>query len=318
MRQHRRRGFTLVELLVVIGIIALLVSILLPALNSARQQAMTVKCASNLRQIGTAFTLYARDNRGKYPVVKYDKTPPPSYELYRRVDGTFAIIYNRYWVDYLSPYIIKPAAPIESFMNGQKSKEFDVYQQSVLWGCPNWTGSASSAASWNNNGTSVFDNGYAYNIYPTYETNYPVSKTAVVPTKEWAMDSTDAGNPVGSNNVAGKWYPATRWTHPSDRCLVVEANLWLLGFNPTDDPTLAPQSSAILNRNFPTLKGWNNIDRYRHGKYPAQKPGQDGTVYDTTGGKQKFNMLFADGHVSTLQDIKDGYKAIRMKNPGPD
>lgn len=70
----RRSAFTLTELLVVIGIVALLAAILLPVLASARSSGRQTQCLSNQRQLGAALLLYTQDNDGRFPrgVAQYD------------------------------------------------------------------------------------------------------------------------------------------------------------------------------------------------------------------------------------------------------
>jgi prepilin-type N-terminal cleavage/methylation domain-containing protein/prepilin-type processing-associated H-X9-DG protein len=77
----RKRGFTLVELLVAIAIIAVLIAILLPSLSKARQAAMTVACQSNLRQIYIGVTSYTADWNGWLPVLQFGGDPTNATQI---------------------------------------------------------------------------------------------------------------------------------------------------------------------------------------------------------------------------------------------
>src|SRR5437763_16977828 len=118
--RHRPRAFTLVELLVVIGIIALLISILLPALSKARRSGNTVKCLSNLRSLGQAFQLYGLDFKDVWPVAVHE----PGNHI--------AIDVQRRWPDLIYPYI-GGSRQVQLYTDIYKDK------RSVIWGCPEWT-----------------------------------------------------------------------------------------------------------------------------------------------------------------------------------
>jgi prepilin-type N-terminal cleavage/methylation domain-containing protein/prepilin-type processing-associated H-X9-DG protein len=95
---RRRRGFTLVELLVVIGIIAVLISILLPTLSKARESARATACLSNLRQLGTAWTIYASENKGHLLYYQWQNTTNPD------------AAWNGYWLGMLSNQKVQTGA----------------------------------------------------------------------------------------------------------------------------------------------------------------------------------------------------------------
>ena len=130
---HRTRAFTLVELLVVIGIIAVLVGILMPALIGARKSAQGTQCQSNLRQIGMAMRLYLDGNKGKFPAFHPNGgiwRDPGSGNMLLESDG------RAYWGVVYLPFLLKNNAEYDRQVSNGSGATAGMAWARSLWQCP--------------------------------------------------------------------------------------------------------------------------------------------------------------------------------------
>ena len=286
---RRSPGFTLVELLVVIGIIAVLVGLLLPALGAARRSSQQAACLAALRNIGQAFGLYANDNRGYWPVVRH------------HANGAVAAFGTTPRDDRWSWFLLAYMVPTERFLkwnapptgsNSTTHTNATLYpglldfRDTAFFGCLPYLDVVQSGS----NTHLQVSPGYGMQSLTTATDTYtPVA--VAYPARSDLADLTQ------NTGVFGRYFKASQWTKPTDRILVADARSWyLIVHEPTGG--VIPDQTTVINAP-PGFE--DSFDRYRHGKRNT---------------RVGFNALYCDGHAATLLTIEDGYRGVRMKFPG--
>jgi len=322
-RQTRRsQAFTLAELLIVIAIIAVLIGILLPALSAARRSAASVKCLSALKQLGTAFQMYAQENHRFFPVVSWQPANAALANVPREYGGSGAINptedsandKERIWVDFLAKYLIKK----ETYSNPTIYAQFQ--NNSVFWGCP-----AFNQAIFDPNGT-----------YPSptiqgsrrYSMSYGMARMPIGPYRVGAAIDpswpTIAGpklpngqqltNWADQGGTPGQWFKMEQWGRrgqnkglifDSNGFNVIASSIWKKADELAGASTPAKTQPGSMGLDYPTpsaLTGmYVTIDATRHISPTAnlQKALQS----------RGANCLFVDGHAAPVTP-REAYIAI--------
>ncbi len=262
----RRYAFTLVELLVVIGIIAVLISLLLPALGRARAKARDAQCLSNLHQITLGALVYAQDNHGALPPMRGDNGPGASGALAAFIGTAYA--YDPSFTNTVSAAAPQPGAilgrlAIQGYLGGKlrpdASGNVDFSQAKVLY-CPNSYG----------NGSYFY---YQFNWHLAYRAGYGTnSGTAYL--QPWFKNIKGYGKAPAGATLASQIGSTT--------------SLSISSVTSSYAFPISPMSMA--NCTLDPYSGFNS----------GTLSSQAGTLPHDYGARRTFLLAFSDGHAITV------------------
>jgi prepilin-type N-terminal cleavage/methylation domain-containing protein/prepilin-type processing-associated H-X9-DG protein len=263
-----RSAFTLVELLVVIGIIAVLISILLPALGRAREQANTTRCLANLKQIGLAFVIYLNDSKGILPPIEYvqDSSNPNATQAY--------------WTDLLSE---------RNYLKVGKDETRNVFV------CPSGAQEFPDSATMFNpgSGSRYSDPGFFAVPGPTYDTNRSDHKSV----SHYALNGSGGLTPASAN--------FSQYKGPERMTELFPFIFWHTAAEIGSNPRLRPANVARIRNpsNIPLV--FDGV--WMHGQCPEAFKLRHGRTRSKKPSDRYCNMVFLDGHAESVSGARLPY-----------
>ncbi|MGA2322750.1 MAG: type II secretion system protein [Sedimentisphaerales bacterium] len=279
MQNNRKAGFTLVELLVVIAIIALLMGVLLPALNVARQRAQTIVCASNLKNYGSALYMYADTNNDKAP---FSFSWLYSMKTISHTTGTGGCPEECRWHYDLDP----PDGTLWPYLRNIKAHicpTFKIYAKKAI--CPN---SDNHPRSWSGTTTNWYHPTYCYSMNrwlglycpPLYYADEAEQAVLLAPEPSLKLSQV---------------------RRATQCCAFSEENLWTIDHRAGDGDKFYSMTAI----------GKNDLWLYANEDWKEGAQGNLATYHNVSLSKKNegsANVVFVDGHVSLTKGLA-GYDA---------